>query len=545
LILLSILFAACGSSSTQQSQQKGLVSLNILATPGGNFTAANFNPFIDTNIARSGTRGMIYEPLIFQNRLTGEVTGTLASSYQIASDASSITFTLRQGIKWSDGQPFTSDDVLFTLDLLKKFPGLDLQGIWTTIIKDVAAPDANTIKVTFKSPNSVATWFFNQTFIVPKHLWSSIADPTRFTNDNPVGTGPFKLSKFQPEVYSLVKNPLYWQADKVKVDELRYKAANDNTSAQVMISSGQIDWAGIGWDPKYDIQFTKKDPEHYHHWFPPTNTVMLYMNLTKAPYNDLNVRKAISLAINRDQIHAAAALYATPAHPSALLPTTKDYISTEYQSLQFKPDIAQANQLLQQAGFTKGSDGIYAKNGKKISFQMIVPNGWNDWVASLKVISENLKQIGIDAQVSALATDALWKQNLNAGNFDVAIGGTTAGPTPYFFLKDLLLSTNSWAKGKNAIGTNWEHWQDPTTDAFLTQYLGTTDPAQQKQAIQGLEKVMVEQIPAIPLDYNVGWFEYTTTKVTGWPDDHNAYDYGSPFNYPDNEYIILHLTPTK
>ncbi|HLZ58177.1 MAG TPA: ABC transporter substrate-binding protein [Ktedonosporobacter sp.] len=547
IAMLAMLLVACGgpgTSATTAPGAKAPVTINILASPNGAFTAANFNPLVVQSASNlSGNQGMIYETLIFQNRATGEITPWLASDYKLADDASSISFTIRQGVKWSDGQPFSADDVMFTLNLLKQYPALDSQSLWTNIIKSIATPDANTIAITFQKPDSTATWAFAQQFIVSKHAWSSVSDPTTALDSQPVGTGPYMVKSFTPQVYTLVKNPNYWQADKIGVDRLRYLSTNDNTAAQLLISQGQIDWAGVGWDPKYDAAYTQKDPTHYHHWFPSTNTVMLYLNLTKPMFSDLNVRKAISLAIDRDQIHQTAAVYANPANPSAILPSNKDWIASEYQSAQFKLDQATARQLLQQAGWTPGPDGILTKGGQKFSFTMIVPNGWNDWVSSLQVISSNLKAVGIDAKVNALASPEVYTGNRDAGNYDAAISWTNAGPTPIFFLQAFLQGSNTWdtATKKTATGTNWEHWKDPATDTLINQYLATADPTAQKQAIAGLEKIIVDQLPSIPLDYNVGWFEYTTTHVTGWPDDSNPYDYGSPFNAPDNEFVILHL----
>jgi peptide/nickel transport system substrate-binding protein len=161
------------------------------------------------------------------------------------------------------------------------------------------------------------------------------------------------------------------------------------------------------------------------------------------------------------------------------------------------------------------------------------------------VIANNLKAAGIDAQVNAMASPDLYTAALNKGAYDTAISWTDAGPTPFFPLSDLLSSANSWDPGKVASGTNWEHWKDPNTDKLLNQYLSSADPNVQKQAIQGIEKIIVEQLPVIPLDYNASWFENTTTHATGWPDASNPYDYGSPFNGPDNEYILFHLKPVK
>src|SRR5947209_8555843 len=170
LIILSLVLAACGGSATVHKANQNS-SLTLLANASGDYPR-NFNPYSPSAI--SGTQGMIYETLLSFNRLNGDVKPWLAASYDLASDASSVTFHLRQGVQWSDGQPLTSDDVVFTLALLKKYPALDLNSI-TPVIKNVSAPDASTVTVTLNKPFYPMLWYLGgQVFILPKHTWSAV-----------------------------------------------------------------------------------------------------------------------------------------------------------------------------------------------------------------------------------------------------------------------------------------------------------------------------------------------------------------------------------
>nr|BBH85472.1 peptide ABC transporter substrate-binding protein [Thermosporothrix sp. COM3] len=549
LLALLVVLSACqsgGSQGQNPQQQNKQTTLNILASPTGNFSSANFNPYISPNAGGMyGAQGMIYETLIYVNRYNGEIKPILASDYKLSDDVKSITFTIRQGVKWSDGQPFSADDVKFTLDMLKKYPATDTSGLWTTLIQDYAQPDANTIKVNFKNADATATWLFSQTYIVPKHIWEAKSNPATDKNEKPVGTGPYTLKEFSPSAYTLVKNPNYWESGKPEIAQLRYIATNDNTAAMLRLSRGEIDWAGVGWDPKFDANFVNKDPKNYHHWFESNNTVMLYLNLTKFPFDIPEVRQAISTAINREEIKQKAAPYGVPANPTGLLPAHKDWIAPEYQNASFTHDTAKATQLLEKAGFTKGSDGIYQKDGKRLSFNMNVPNGWADWQSALAVISDNLKAAGIEAKPNAMASPEIYSNALNTGNYDTAISWTNKGPSPFFFLNDWLLSSNTWDQGKAANGgaTNWQHWKDSETDNLLHQYRTTSDKEAQKKALYGIQKIVVEKLPSIPLYYNVSWFEYSTKNATGWPDKDNPYAYGSPFDAPDCTQIVLRLKP--
>lgn len=546
LLLFLFILSACGSaqSSGQPSAQTKHV-LTLVDSPKGDFTS-NFNPFINSQTSRYGTQGFVYETLLYINRFDNKVTPWLAESYQQAPDLSSITFTTRQNVKWSDGQPFTSDDVVFTLNAMKTTPSLDTNALWTTTIKDVSAPDANTVKITLLHPSSTALWYIGgQTFIVPKHIFAGVSDLAKYTNDHPVGTGPFVLKSFSPQLFVYAKNPNYWQPGKPAVDEIRLPSLASNTSANLLLSRGDVDWAGVGYDPKLDPIYVDKDPAHNHHWFPTSNIVTLYLNLKKAPFDLLPVRQAISLAINREELQKKAAPYAPPAAPTALLPSQQNYAAPDYTNLQFQVDAAKAESLLQGAGFTKGSDGIYAdKSGKKISFKLDVVNGWSDWQSDAQLIASDLKAIGMDVRINTLGDFAPYFTAMQTGSFDATISWTNPGPTPYYIYNAMLASANTAPLNQNAT-SNWERWQDPTTDKLLQQYATSSDENVQKQAIQGLQKIMVEQLPTIPLTLNPYWDEYTTKHFVGWPSEQNPYALPSPTNYPDNEMVILNLKPAQ
>src|SRR5258707_13271149 len=165
-----VLLAACGgSTSTPTHSPLHPNSITMLANEQDAYTKT-FNPYSPGVI--SGTQGLIYETLLNVNRLDGTVKPWLASSYELASDAQSITFHLRQGVTWSDGHPFTSDDVAFTLNLILKNPSIDLSGI-DAVVKDVSSPDASTVIVTLSKPFNPIVWILGgQVFILSKHTWS-------------------------------------------------------------------------------------------------------------------------------------------------------------------------------------------------------------------------------------------------------------------------------------------------------------------------------------------------------------------------------------
>ncbi|QBD83635.1 ABC transporter substrate-binding protein [Ktedonosporobacter rubrisoli] len=542
LLLCMLLLAACGGSGGTTTASNGAANsvLTIVTSPKGDFTE-NFSPFSPT--ALDGAKGMMYETLLYFNQEDGSVKPWLAASYKFADDATSVTFNLRQNVKWSDGKPFTSADVVFTLNELKQYPAADTSSLWK-VIKDVQAPDANTVVVTFNRPDSPILWYLaGQTYIVPKEHWASVGDPTKYTNSQPVGTGPFTLKAFTPQLVDLVKNPNYWQPGKPAVQELKYPSFNSNTGAELLLSRNQLDWTGL-FTPDIQKTYVSRDQAHNHYWFPSANVIMLYLNLAKPPFNQLAVRQAISAALDREQMYKVGESgYEPVAHPTALvLPANKQFLSTDYTDLAFKMDTAKATQLLESAGFKKGSDGIYAdSSGKKLSFNINVVTGWTDWVTDCQIMASNLKAIGMNVSVSSLSYNS-YINALQMGSYDAAISWTNTGPSPYFLYYSTLSSKNTAAVGQLAP-SNWERWNDATTDKLLDQYEKTTDTNAQTQAISGIEKIMVEQMPVIPLVYGATWYEYSSLHFTGWPDKDNPYAVPSPYTAPDCEVVVLNLKP--
>ena len=541
LATLSMLLAACGSTTNKGPTRD---YLTIVANQSDAWTD-NFSPYFDaTSATIASSEGTIYETLFFMNRFDNKITPMLATNSTRSSDGLKITFTIRQGVKWSDDQPLTSDDVVYSFNLLKQFPALDVNGLWSTpMLSDVSAPDANTVVVTLASPYDPALFFVGgQTWIVPKHIWSTVADPTKFDDTNPVGTGPYMLESFTPQLVKMKANPNYWQPGLPKVKEIRFPAYKDNTTAELEMDQGNVDWNSI-FAPNLQNTFVNRDPTHNHYWFPPSDVLSILVNLKKAPFDQLAVRQAISLAIDRTQwSKIAESGYESPASPTGLLPEDQKWLDPAYQKLKFSVDINKATQLLEGAGYHKGSDGIYADSaGHRLSFSFEIPSGYTDWVAGAPVLASDLKTIGIELNVKTVDI-GVWTTDYQNGNYDITMQGTTAGPSPYFIYASLLLSTNSADIGQPASG-DYERWIDPTTDNWLAQFATSTDPVAQQQAMSAIEKIMVDDLPAIPLTNEPYWYEYNSTNFTGWPDPQHTYALPSPYQYPDVEIVLLHLQP--
>ncbi len=541
IVLFSLLFTACGGTNSSSKNANGKTVLKV-ATQSYDFAQAGFNPY--NGHPNAGILGLVYETLYFVNVNGGSFTPMLATDYKWNSDNTQVTFTIRQNVKWNDGKPFTADDVAFTFNTMKQYPAADSSGVWS-FLKDVSAPDANTVVMTFqKAYPPVLVTIAGHVYIIPKHIFGSVGDPTKYLTDTPVGTGPFTLKAgYQPDLAVYEKNASYWQADKVKIDEVRFPEYKDNSTLQLALPKGDVDWAGY-FSPTLQQDFVAKDPAHNHLFMDAVNLYSICPNQKDAVIGGaagLPVRLALSTAIDRTAIagQATAGLEPPGSMTGLVLPTAKDWLDTQYANLPSTADTAKAQKYLTDAGYTKGSDGIYQKNGKRLSLTLRSVDSYSDWNAAAKLVADQAKAVGIEIKNVTVGEDNYYTLRTDGKyNYQLQFCGMVGGPTPYY-LYNQYLNSNQIGQGK----FNFVAWNDPTTDKYLTQYASTSDPAVQKQAIQGIEKVFVENQPFIPLWTGADYDEYSTKHFTGWPDANNPYSSGSPNTGPDYEQVILHLQP--
>jgi peptide/nickel transport system substrate-binding protein len=542
LAALATVFAACGSTGGTPKRTGPPQPLIIVPNEGGDLVQ-NFNPFLPVGAVNSaGQYGPVYETLLFINRANGTTKPWLADSATYSPDATQITFKLHPGIQWSDGQPFTASDVAFTFNTIMKYSSdSDANGI-TAYIKSVVAVDPQTVTMTLTSANSSILWLVGgQTFIVAQHIWSSVGDPSKYVDKVPVGTGPYVFKSFTPQLITFTKNPHFWQPGKPIVPEIEYPAYNGNTTAEPAMDTDQTDWNGL-FVPNVQKTFIQRDPAHNHYYFAPSDPLMLFLNLKKAPLNQLAVRQAINLALDRNQIATIGESgYDAVSHPTGLiLPAAQQFLDPTYANAQLTMNTSQASQILASAGYKAGSDGIMVgPDGKKLSFTAEGVTGYTDWDTDYQIITHDLKQIGIQVNVTDHDPGAAFA-DLQSGNFDMAIYYGTPGPTPYYIYNQVLASSNTAPIGQTAT-SNYERWSDPATDALLNQYTSTANLAQQQQAMYGIEKIVVAQLPVIFLVNEPWWYEYNTLKYVGWPTQSNPYAEASPFAYPDDEIVLLNL----
>ncbi len=251
----------------------------------------------------------------------------------------------------------------------------------------------------------------------------------------PVGSGPFtEIGTFEAQYWELHKNPNYWQEGKPAIDGFRFPSYPTNDAANLATLNGENDWTA-NFIPDIENTFVAKDPENFHYWFPAYGaTVHLWLNTTVAPFDNVDVRKAISMAVDRDQIVEVAMYdYTHPADSSGLSDAFPAF-KTEDASTQgtwVKRDVDAANAALDAAGLTKDGDTRTA-DGEAMEYELYVVTGWSDWVASCEIMAQNLAEVGIKATVTPLDYNA-WYDKVTKGDFKMSIGWSDGGATPYSF----------------------------------------------------------------------------------------------------------------
>lgn len=502
-------------------------TVNITYGPHGSFTR-NFNPL--TGNPADGTTAFIYEPLLLFNQLSGKVEPWLASSYKWSKGNRTLTFSLRKGVKWNDGKPFTSADVKYTFTLAKN-PAIPCGDCWK-VISNITTPNSTTVVVNFKSVNTSMLYYLGQTlYQVPQHAFSKTSDPVKFTNPNPVGTGPFKLGNFTPQTYTLVKNKYFWQKGKPYVSALRFPAFTGNDSAQLAIVKGDIDWAGVLIQNAQSV-YASKSPDNKFWYAGVGGMVGLCLNNAQPPFNNVHVRRAVSYALDRQAISKVAENnYAPPANQAFVQPQfAKTWGNTSaMKSFAMTSDVSKAKAELAKAGKVNFSAPI----------KLNVVNGFSDWQTGAQLMQSELKAAGFNVTVQALEYGAYFA-DLQNGKYDMSFCGTPNGPSPFYLFRDFFTSTLGAPIGQPAP-SNFVRYKNLKLDALLASYTRTTSTATQVSLMKQAEAIVAADVPMVPAFTGAYWDDYSTKKFTGWPSKSDPYDFGAPYQNPFNEDVILHV----
>lgn len=492
----------------------------------------NFNPNNPTG-PQQIVRDFVYEPLWIDNVWNpDEDYPALATSYEIAEDLMSITYKLREGVTWSDGEEFNADDVVFTFGYAKAnqdYPmGIDvyMEETDTGSIVSVEKVDGYTVKFNLHEPDSLARYAIGGIYPLPEHIWADVEDPKNFANPDPVGTGPWtELANFSRSSVDFCRNENSRYNEENAIDCLRFLQLNGNEQIIASMSAGDVDWLGTGLtDP--EITF-KPQSEFNNYWLPPGGDVNLQINTTKPPFNNLEFRQAISVAIDRDTI-VDISTFGLTTHTRFPVGTGETY-NTWFNEEALEPytwlmryDPDRAMEVLDGAGFVDADGDGWRDNpdGTPIQFDINIPNGWTDWINTGQTISENLQDVGINASVRTMDQGA-WNDQARTGDFDSYIMWTNGGPTPYNTYNPMFNPRNM---EKGRVDYQAMHQMRlPEVEEALQAFRSTADRDEQMAHMNTIHTAVAENLPIIGLFANPTWYEYSTRNFEGWVTEENPF----------------------
>lgn len=542
--LLAAGLGACGSSGSSSGGSSQKSSTLVMESSPESSITDDFNPFVPTAAPQGmGATGLIYEPLLqFDLAAPPKYYPWLATSYNWGSGGTSVTFTIRQGVKFNDGTPMTTADVVFSYNLVKANTAINLAGLKINSVTS----SGNTVTITFPSAQYTNLQAIAGVPIMPKAVWSKAGNPSTFTDAKPVGTGPYMLKTFTPQGFTLTKNPHYWQPSKVKIDNVQFPVYTSNTGALSALFAGQIDWTG-NFIPGLQQNFVNKAPAYHHFWEAPGSTNALMPNLNKWPTNQLPVRKAISAAINRNVLasEGEAGLENPVTSASGItLPTFQAWAGSG-ATVSATGSASDAQQILSSAGYKKNSAGFYALGGKEVDVTLIAPSAYTDYAEVGSIVAQELKAAGINANFQGITVDA-WNADMADGNFSLAEHWSNNGLTPYNLYENWLDSALN--PGKSATG-DYEGLKNPQINAALAKLAGDSTVQQQTADLAPIQAYVAANLPVIPVTTASEWFEYNSQRFVGWPTQQNPYETGQPSGTNNtagtgtDEVVILNLSP--
>jgi peptide/nickel transport system substrate-binding protein len=510
-----------------------------------------WNPYSTKSNPQNGSN-LIYEPLAYYSVSADKNYMWLAESYQFTPDFQQLTIRTRPEISWSDGVPFSADDVAYTLNTIRDYGpkmkwGVDI----AEAMKEARTTDANTVVVDFLKPSPRFFWFLTYrydigVFIVPKHIFDG-QDWLSFKHFDlvkgwPVSTGPWKVVDASPEQKVFERRPQWWAvkaglAPLPHIERNVWLPFNDEQALAQAIIANQVDTGSpiqlstlqniFRENPKVITYSGQKPPYGYLDWWP----ISLYLNNEVKPFDDPAVRWALSYYIDRQQLidlvwQGASQVSSLPMPDYPALRPYFDHVKdllAKYDTVEFNPEKGDA--LLSGLGFKKGNDGIWARDGAPITLDII---GFAAFGSAMgPVLSGMLRDRGVAAS-SSLPSD--FDERFEKGAYTGAIyGHGGAIREPYGMLR--LYHTRRVAV-PGAHRVNFSRWKNAEFDK-ITDEMFITDPNDKPKMMALLHRAMEIWLPALPdiqLVQNFHRIPMNTTYWKNWPTAENPYVNGAPWH---------------
>ncbi|BCM24959.1 peptide-binding protein [Methyloradius palustris] len=528
VLLASLLLIACSKSATEKDIN---YDVSLPTESGGTLVDATAGEpsgliaMIAGESAASAVAANLFNSLLKYDKNL-ELQGELAQSWQVSADQKTISFTLKPNLKWSDGKPLTSADVLFTWKLVTDEHTRTPYGADYKLVSKAETPDAQTFRVTYSQPYAPALDSWAGLQILPEHLLKDQDINTTAFARNPVGSHYYKLESWRNgERISLVRNPLATQGQ-AKIDHLVTRFIPDVASQFLELLADNIDVMNL-------------NPIQYARIFPSrpdlTKKIALYkelgnnytymgFNLKHKPFDDVRVRKAINYAIDKQEIIDGVLLGLGEPVSSPYKPGTR-WSNPDLHPYPYDPK--KSLELLHDAGFVDhDGDGILDRDGKPLAFE-ILTNQNKQREMSAVLIQRRLKEIGIDAKIRSLEWASFVGRFIKTGDFDVVVLGWGLSLDPDQF--------NIWHSSQQAPGKfNFIGYSNPEVDKLLEQGRTELNTEKRTEIYHEFAKVLYDDSPIVYLFAGYG-LPAIHKRVKGIDNPappagigHNSYDWYIP-----------------
>ncbi|MEA4812745.1 MAG: ABC transporter substrate-binding protein [Anaerolineaceae bacterium] len=460
-------------------------NINYFASQGGN---------IDVQIRMATS-----DWLTIYNPNTGKYEPRILESWSQSEDGKVWTMKIRDGVKWHDGVQLTAEDLVFTKELMVN-PDLDiLDNEIPVVTKKYAVVDKLTYTVTSDEPNNseLSEWVG----VLPKHIWEKV-DPKNFSKAPEgrlmVGCGPFKMTEYKVGEYiRFDRFDDYW-GGKPYLDTIYYRIIGDNAAANAALESGQVDMVTVD---ATNAEQMIKNPKVSIWQGPSGNVNRLYFNLKNELFLDHRVREAFAHLMQRETyVEQAMRGFADPAY-SDFAPTDFYYLEGPYKQYEFS--VEKANQLLQEAGFVKDKDGIYAKDGKRLEFEFYYTPGAPQAGVAILIMTPVFAEAGIKL-IPKIPDEATLGSMWDTHNFVLLNSGTTMGPDPMRY---------NYIFGTNTAKDNIMQYQNEDVKALFKKAMASSDDKERKSIYEEIQAKIAADIPNLPLWYRHTIYAYNKNLV--------------------------------
>ncbi|MBD1551271.1 ABC transporter substrate-binding protein [Pseudomonas typographi] len=491
-----------GQASGQAIVKGGTLFANVTPEPAGLVAGINIS-----------SPAVVISSSIFDGLVTYDAQfrpqPQLAESWEEAADGKRITFHLRKGVKWHDGTPFTSADVQYSiLNVVKKTHPRGASNL--AKVTDVQIPDEHTVVFILSGPAPVlwATLFGTETQIVPKHLYEGTNPLTNPWNSKPVGTGAFKFKEWvRGSHVTLERNPDYWDAGKPYLDRIIFKMIPDAGARAVALESGEIQFAANNPVPESEVARLQQNPAlqlDTTGWQVPAPMFFFDFNLRRKTFQDLRVRKAFAHAIDRQGL-ADIVWYGLADVAQSCVPS--------FQQQFFKPGLPQydfdpkkAEQLLDEAGYPRGADGVRLRinHVTEVSYGQV-------YLRAAEYMRQQLKNIGVEMELINLELAAMIRRLFTDYDFDTVSQWYSAYPDP-----QIGVTRRFWSKNikPGTPSSNNSGYSNPEMDRIIEGIQEEGDVAKRKLLIDQMQELVQTDVPSVNL-LELKFFGFYSSKLQG------------------------------